>query len=164
LLENGLPGRRAEPSRVSGVGDTVVFELDPRSDSTVAVSPVLPVRDPARTPAPAGGQASQHGAPEPGPQVPASTGPGAPLDTRRHQYNGHGRPPGSNGSHPPEGPGADHGGNPGDSPEAGSPGAGTPGPGASSRRPGAARSATSDTDGLGLGDLLAGALAAYRNI
>jgi hypothetical protein len=164
LLENGLPGRRAEPSRVSGVGDTVVFELDPRSDSTAAVSPVLPVRDPARTPAPAGGQASQHGAPEPGPQVPASTGPGAPLDTRRHQYNGHGRPPGSNGSHPPEGPGADHGGNPGDSPEAGSPGAGTPGPGASSRRPGAARSATSDTDGLGLGDLLAGALAAYRNI
>jgi hypothetical protein len=233
-----------------------VFELDPRYDSTVAGSPVLPVRDPARTPAPAGEQESPHGAQEPGPQAPASTGPGrtggraarplappgrtadtgpalsatggpadgttspyspqhagvgpagpatatagaaphpprpderrgrgvpravgqdgspavdtigvaAPLDTRRH--NGHGRPPRSNGSHRPEGPAADHGGNPGDppdagSPVAGSPGAGTPGPGAFSRPPGAARSATSDTDGLGLGDLLAGALAAYRNI
>jgi hypothetical protein len=202
LLENGLPARRAEPSRVSGVSDTVVFELGPGYDSTAAVSPVLPVRDPARTPAPAGGQVPQHGAQGPGPQAPASTGsartggrtarppapPGqrrvdgvpqaagrdgspaadtvgvaAPLDSGRHQHNGQGRPPGSNGSHRPEGPAADHGGDRGDSPEAGSPGAHTPGPGAS-RPPGAGRSATSDTDGLGLGDLLAGALAAYRNI
>ncbi len=202
LLENGLPARRAEPSRVSGVSDTVVFELDPRHDSTVAVSPILPVRDPARTPAPAGGQVpstalrnprrrrpphrvgADRGQDRPPPEPPGerrgdgvpqavgrdgspavdTVGVAAPLDTRRHQHNGHGRPPGSNGSHRPEGPAADHGGNPGDSPDAGSPGAGTPGPGASSRPPGAARSATSDTDGLGLGDLLAGALAAYRDI
>ena len=201
LLENGLPARRAEPSRVSGVSDTVVFELDPRPDSTVAVSPVLPVRDPARTPRRGTGVPARCSVP--GPQAPASTGsvrtggrtarppapPGerrgdgvpqaagrdgspavdtvggaAPLDTGCHQHNGHGRPPGSNGSHRPEGPAADHGGNRGDSPDAGQPGAHTPGPGASSRPPGAARSATSDTDGLGLGDLLAGALAAYRNI
>ena len=68
LLENGLPARRAEPSRVSGVSDTVVFELDPRYDSTVAGSPVLPVRDPARTPT-RRGQESPHGAQEPGPQA-----------------------------------------------------------------------------------------------
>ncbi|MBL8927923.1 MAG: hypothetical protein JNM77_17090, partial [Pseudonocardia sp.] len=128
LLENGLPARHAEPSAVCGVGDPVVFELDPRYDSTAAVAPVLPVRDPARTPA-----------------------------------------PGSGGSHRPEGPAADHGGNPGDpatdagAPGAETPGAETPGPGAS-RPPGAAGSATSGTDGLGLGDLLAGALAAYRDI
>jgi hypothetical protein len=92
-----------------------------------------------------------------------TVGVAAPLDSVRHQHNGHGRPPGSNGGHRPEGPAADHGGHRGESPEAGSPGAHTPGPGAS-RPPGAARSAISDTDGLGLGDLLAGALAAYRNI
>ena len=167
LLENGLPARRAEPSRVSGVSDTVVFELDPRHDSTVAASPVLPVRDPARTPRTrrrTGVTARRRGHGTRAGRARLDRAGAAPLDTRRHQHNGHGRPPGSTGATAPEGPAADHGGNPGDSPDAGSPGAGTPGPGASSRPPGAARSATSDTDGLGLGDLLAGALAAYRNI
>jgi hypothetical protein len=186
LLENGLPARRTEPSRVSGVSDTVVFELDPRHDSTVAVSPSgtpSPNASPRTgtgqvAPAIAGAAAAPH-PPRPDERrdhgVPTGAGRdgspavhtvrvAAPLDTRRHQHNGHGRPPGSNGSHRPEGPAADHGGNPGDSPDTGSPGAGSPGPGATSRPRGAARSATSDTDGLGLGDLLAGALAAYRNI
>ncbi|HEX5811591.1 MAG TPA: hypothetical protein VFY38_05805, partial [Pseudonocardia sp.] len=159
LLENGRPPRRTESSSDSVVSDTVVFEVDPRHDSTVAVSPVLPVRDPARAPTTAGGQVPRRGAPEPGPQAPAST---TSSPTRR--YNGHGRPPGPNGSHPPEGPAADHGADPGHLPDARPAEAGSPGPGASRRRPGAGRSATSDTDGLGLGDLLAGALAAYRDI
>ena len=87
----------------SGVADTVVFELDPRHDSTVVVPPVRPTRS-----------ASDE-----------ATGRHRPTDR---------------------------------SPE-------TPAPDGDRRQSGGPRlpSAT-DTDGLGIGDLLAGALAAYRGI
>ena len=90
LLENGLPARRAEPSRVSGVSDTVVFELDPRSRLHSRGVTEPPRRDPAGLRA---AQVSQHGARCPGRQAPASTGSGrtggrtarppAPPDERR---------------------------------------------------------------------------------
>ena len=132
----------------AGVADTVVFELDRRHDSTVAVPPVHPTRDVSHDDAagrhrPAGrGPDTRSGFPQTGAAPGPASGPG-PLPRRA---------PGG-----PEAPVSDSASTGG--------GPSAPAPGAADPRPdGARRPSTTDTDGLGIGDLLAGALAAYRGI
>ena len=100
------------------------------------------------------------------PGGPAARNRGAPLDAaQRHQHNGHRGPPRLERKPPTEGPPPPTtAGLPDDPLYAGQAGAGASGPGASRRPARAGRSAASDADGLGLGDLSAGALAAYRRI
>ncbi len=163
-----LPSADAEPSaRPVGqvdpaLRDTVVFERDPRLGSTVAVPSVHPA---------GGGGSAKSVVGTPAPQAdgsadepPAASDRGAASDTvrvgpalsggPRARRNGHSRSrePGSGdgsaaGASEPSGP-REQGRRPGETGAA--PGAGRPRP--------------TDTDGLGLGDLLAGALAAYRSI
>jgi hypothetical protein len=150
---NGVPGldrRRDDPARRTdaGVADTVVFALDRRHDSTVAVPPVHPTRDVSHDDA-AGRHRPTGRGPDTGsefPQAGAAPGPASgagPLPRRA---------PGG-----PEAPVSDSASTSG-GPSAPAPGTADPGP-AGARRP-----STTDTDGLGIGDLLAGALAAYRGI
>jgi hypothetical protein len=150
---NGVPGldrRRDDPARRTdaGVADTVVFALDRRHDSTVAVPPVHPTRDMSYDDA-AGRHRPTGRGPDTGsefPQAGAAPGPASgagPLPRRA---------PGG-----PEAPVSDSASTSG-GPSAPAPGTADPGP-AGARRP-----STTDTDGLGIGDLLAGALAAYRGI
>ena len=89
---------------------------------------------------------------------------GAPLDAQRHQHNGHGVRPGRTGATDPRAPPQITAGTRVTRRTPGRPGPAHPARVPPRARRGAARSATSDTDGLGLGDLLAGALAAYRSI
>jgi hypothetical protein len=155
---NGVPGRdrrRDDPATPpgrrtdDGVADTVVFALDRRHDPTVAVPPVHATRDVSHDDA-----AGRH--------RPAGRGP----DTRSEV------PPTGAAPGPASGPGPLPRRAPGGGPEAPvsdtastSGGPSAPAPGAADPRPeGARRPSTTDTDGLGIGDLLAGALAAYRGI
>jgi hypothetical protein len=162
LVESPKPGRESEASTKdactpaqerdggghvvdSGMADTVVFELDPRHDPTVAVPPVGP-----------------------------GLAPGDSDATGRHRPTGHG--PGAESGFPRRGePGGPATGpqpvvrrEPGAGPDASATGAlprRSDGPEDDRRRPpGPHRPSAADTDGLGIGDLLAGALAAYRGI
>ena len=192
LLENGLPPRRAESSSDSVVSDTVVFEVDPRHDSTVAVSPVLPVRDPACAPTTAGDSCPAAVHRNPDRRRPPPRGRPGWTPARRSRPSGR-RTPGRDSPRrvarpapprvlPPGGttvtavlPGRTAATHPRGPPRTtartrvtrrtpGQPKPAHPVRVPHGDRPGAGRSATSDTDGLGLGDLLAGALAAYRDI
>jgi hypothetical protein len=191
---HGAPAEDPRPStsiastvpadRPADAADTVVFELDRRHDPTMAVAPLHPARDAAdgdaaerRLP----GRPSGPGQPPgPGPHSDPSsaarraTGPdpgdgrGGPVGSATVQVGtpveptGAGAPrPGRNGHGGP--------GNPGDRPRAGEqhpPGSVPQAPASEqARQPdGAGRPRATDTDGLGIGDLLAGALAAYRGI
>jgi hypothetical protein len=154
---NGVPGldrHRADPATPpvrrtdAGVADTVVFELDAGHDSTVAVPPVYPTHDvnhddaAGRHRPAARGPDTRSGFPQTGASPGPATGPD-PLPRRA---------PG--GPEAPVGESASTGGGPG------APANGAADP----RSDGARRGSTTDTDGLGIGDLLAGALAAYRGI
>jgi hypothetical protein len=180
------PSADAEPSaRPFGqvdpaLRDTVVFERDPRIGSTVAVPSMHPAGGGGSavsvvdTSAPStDGGADQRSAtlergaasPDGGRRAPSAGGRGSVVDDTvrvgpalsdgpRARRNGHGRsrePSAGDGSvagaSEPSGP-QEQGRRPGETGAA--PGAGRPRP--------------TDTDGLGLGDLLAGALAAYRSI
>ena len=151
---SGLDRRRDDPVAPpvrrtdADVADTVVFELDRRHDSTVAVPPVHLTRDMSHDDA-AGRHRPAGRGPDPGsgfPQNGAAAGPASvagPLPCR-----------GPGGPEAPVRDSASIGGGPN-----------APAPGAADPRPdGARRPSTTDTDGLGIGDLLAGALAAYRGI
>ncbi|MGZ8749862.1 MAG: hypothetical protein ACXWYP_03170, partial [Pseudonocardia sp.] len=155
---NGVPGldrRRDDPAAPpvrrtdAGVADTVVFELDRRHDSTVVVPPVHPTRDVNHDDAagrhrPVGrGPDTGSGFPQTGAAPRPASGPG-PLPHRGHDG-------------PEESVGKDAAST-GGGPSAPAPGAADP------RTEGARRPSTTYTDGLGIGDLLAGALAAYRGI
>jgi hypothetical protein len=167
--------READP----GVADTVVFELDPRHDSTVAVPPVLPTRDTgagrahrrpgrdteldlpqtdttdARPPHRAAGTGYEVPAATPRSDGRASVGAdtvrvGRPADP--------GQPTGRPGAAATPGPDGSRGVTGRERTPGGPDAADPPAPGDRRRR------STPDTDGLGIGDLLAGALAAYRGI
>jgi hypothetical protein len=182
----GAPAVDAEPSaRPVGqvdpaLRDTVVFERDPRLGSTVAVPSVHPVggggsaASVVDAPVPqADGSADQRpptsergaASPDNGRRAPSAGGRGPVVDDTvrvgpalsggpRARRNGH-----SPSREPRSGDGSAAG-----APE-------TSGLREQGRRtgetgaaPGAGRPRPTDTDGLGLGDLLAGALAAYRSI
>jgi hypothetical protein len=176
--QNGGSGHVAD----TGVADTVVFELDPRHDSTVAVPPVRPARDvgdsgapgrhrPGHGPAAAEAPSRLGEGPQPvvrrepagGPEetvTGAVHGPGG-ADTIRvasrveHDRADTARGPAPNGravARDRTGPGGAEAPHTGGGPQ-------------DDRRPhGPRRPSAADTDGLGIGDLLAGALAAYRGI
>ena len=142
--------------------DTVVFERDPRLGSTVAVPSVHPAGG-------GGSAASVFGTPAPqadgsADELPAASNRGAASDTvrvgpalsggPRARRNGHSRSP-----EPGSGDGSAAG-----APEAAGPREQGRRPGETGAAPGVGRPRPTDTDGLGLGDLLAGALAAYRSI
>jgi hypothetical protein len=197
---NGVSGSDRRPAHLSGsatgragsdVADTVVFELDPHHDSTVAVPPVRPTRDPDGRD-PADGDAAQRSvtrdnspdvpadpAPtaRPGPRRASGTDPESPVtdgrapvepddhsgvvgaDTVRvasrpeSERTGNGRRPRPQGRRDPSEPAPDGRGD-------GRRAAGGP----ETAAPDRSRPRPTDTDGLGIGDLLAGALAAYRGI
>jgi len=179
--------RESDPA----VADTVVFELDPRPDSTVAVPPVLPRRvtgaarahrrpgrdteaDLPQAEPTATDPRPPHRAPDSGHEVPAAP-PRAdgrpPTDSRRSPVGADtvgadtvrvgrpaetGQPMARTGAPAAPGPNGSQG-VPGRERTQGGPDSADP-PGDPRRR------STPDTDGLGIGDLLAGALAAYRGI
>jgi hypothetical protein len=181
-----LPSADAEPSaRPVGqvdpaLRDTVVFERDPRLGSTVAVPSVHPAggggsaKSVVDASAPSTDGSADHrpatsergaASPDGGRRAPSAGGRGSIVDDTvrvgpalsvgpRARRNGHSRSrePGS-----------------GDGSAAGAPESSEPReqgrrPGETGAAPGAGRPRPTDTDGLGLGDLLAGALAAYRSI
>ena len=131
------------------VADTVVFALDRRHDSTVAVPPVHLTRDMSHDDA-AGRHRPAGRGPDPGSGFPQTRGRCRPcLGRGSAPVSGTRRPRGAGqATLHPSAVGRD-----------------APAPGAADPRPdGARRPSTTDTDGLGIGDLLAGALAAYRGI
>jgi len=157
----------------------VVFERDPRLGSTVAVPSVHPaggggsaksVVD-ASAPSTDGSAdhrpaTSERGAASPdGRRAPSAGGRGSIVDDTvrvgpalsggpRARRNGHSRS-----QEPGSGDGSAAG-----APESSGPREQGRRPGETGAAPGAGRPRPTDTDGLGLGDLLAGALAAYRSI
>lgn len=154
------------------VADTVVFDLDPHHDSTVAVPPVRPTpadRDPAPL-SPGHDPGARSGALRNGAQAgPGIAGtqprPTGGAERRSGRARDDGRVGGDTVRAPtvgPAGPGstAPPGPNGHRDPRSGPP---TPGP-AQAPTDRSGRPRATDPDGLGIGDLLAGALAEYRGI